>query len=93
MEKRISMLPHKPHATSQPSRFSHTPKLSSDSARNQHSHSLAVASLRAKADLEPAWCSCAHVVVLYGPTKHSTAKEASQRTVYRRSAQKAFKLI
>ena len=24
MEKRISMLPHKPHATSQPSRFSHT---------------------------------------------------------------------
>ena len=52
-----------------------------------HAHdSLAVASLRAKADLEPAWCSCAHVVVLYGPTRHSTAKEASQRTVYRRSA-------
>ena len=24
MEKRISMIPHKPHATSQPSRFSHT---------------------------------------------------------------------
>ena len=26
-EKRISMHPHKPHATSQPSRFSHTPRL------------------------------------------------------------------
>ena len=38
MEKRISMLPHKPHATSQPSRFSHTPRLSTDSAHNQHSH-------------------------------------------------------
>ena len=25
VKKRISMLPHKPHATSQPSRFSHTP--------------------------------------------------------------------
>ena len=40
-----------------------------------------------EADLEPAWCSCAHVVMLHGPTRHSTAKEASQRTVYRRSAQ------
>ena len=37
-EKRISMHPHKPHATSQPSRFSHTPRLSTDSAHNQHSH-------------------------------------------------------
>ena len=36
---------------------------------------------------KPAWCSCAHVVMLYGPTRHSTATEASQRTVYRRSAQ------
>ena len=34
VEKRISMLPHKPHATSQPSRFSHTPRLSTDSAHN-----------------------------------------------------------
>ena len=34
MEKRISMLPHKPHATSQPSRFSRTPRLSTDSAHN-----------------------------------------------------------
>jgi hypothetical protein len=58
-----------------------------------HAHdSLAVASLRAKADLEPAWCSCAHVVMLYGPTRHSTAKEASQRTVYRRSAQECVQL-
>ena len=32
MEKRVSMLPHKPHATSQPSRFSHTPRISTDSA-------------------------------------------------------------
>ena len=38
VEKRISMLPHKPHATSQPSRFSHMPRLSTDSAHNQHSH-------------------------------------------------------
>ena len=38
VEKRISKLPHKPHATSQPSRFSHTPRLSTDSAHNQHSH-------------------------------------------------------
>ena len=38
VEKRISMLLHKPHATSQPSRFSHTPRLSADSAHNQHSH-------------------------------------------------------
>ena len=29
---RISMHPHKPHAASQPSRFSHTPRLSTDSA-------------------------------------------------------------
>ena len=38
VEKRISMLPHKPHATSQPSRFSHTPRISTDSAHSQHSH-------------------------------------------------------
>ena len=60
-----------------------------------HAHDslqLAVASLRAKAGLEPAWCSCAHVVMLYGPTRHSTAKEASQRTVYRRSAQECVQL-
>ena len=58
-----------------------------------HAHdSLAVASLRAKADLEQAWCSCAHVVMLYGPTRHSTAQEASQRTVYRRSAQECVQL-
>ena len=31
-EKRISMHPYKPHATSQPSRLSHTPRLSTDSA-------------------------------------------------------------
>ena len=37
-EKRISMHPHIPRATSQPSRFSHTPRLSTDSAHNQHSH-------------------------------------------------------
>ena len=30
VETRISMHPHKPHATSQPSRFSHTPRLSTD---------------------------------------------------------------
>ena len=36
VEKRISMPPHKPHATSQPSRFAHTPRLSTDSAQNQH---------------------------------------------------------
>ena len=30
MEKRVSMHPHKPHATSQPSRFSHTHRLSTD---------------------------------------------------------------
>ena len=58
-----------------------------------HAHdSLAVAPLRAKADLEPAWCSCAHVVMLYGPTRQSTAKEASQRTVCRRSAQECGQL-
>ena len=33
-EKRISMHPHKPHATSQPSRFSHTPRLGTDSAHD-----------------------------------------------------------
>ena len=38
VEKRKSVHPHKPHATSQPSRFSHTPRLSTDSAHNQHSH-------------------------------------------------------
>ena len=38
VEKRISVLPHKPHATGQPSWFSHTPRLSTDSAHNQHSH-------------------------------------------------------
>ena len=36
VEKRISMLPHKPHATIQPSRFSHTPRISTDSAHNHH---------------------------------------------------------
>ena len=30
--------------------------------------------------------------MLYGPTRHSTAKEASQRTVYRRSAQECVQL-
>ena len=54
--------------------------------------SLAVASVRAKADLEPAWCPCAHVVMLYAPTRHSTAKEASHRTVYRRSTQECVQL-
>ena len=54
--------------------------------------SLAVASLRAKADLEPAGRSCAHAVMLYGPTRHSTAKESSQRTLYRRSAQECVQL-
>ena len=33
-EKRISMHPHKPHATRQPSRFSHTHRLSTDSPHN-----------------------------------------------------------
>ena len=31
MEKRISMQPHKPHETNQPSRFLHTHKFSTDS--------------------------------------------------------------
>ena len=30
--------------------------------------------------------------MLYGPTRHSTAKEASQRTVYRRPAQECVQL-
>ena len=34
VEKRISMHPHKPHATSQPSRFSDTHRLSTDSPHN-----------------------------------------------------------
>ena len=58
-----------------------------------HAHdSLVLASLRAKADLEPAGRSCAHVVMLHGPTRHSIAKESSQRTLYRRSAQECVQL-
>ena len=38
LEKRISMHPHKLHATSQPSRASHTPRRSTDTAHNQRSH-------------------------------------------------------
>ena len=38
MEKRKASHPPKPHATSQPSRFSHTPRLSTDAAHNQHSY-------------------------------------------------------
>ena len=38
VEKRKSIHPHKPHSTSQPSKFSHTPRLSTDSAHKQHSH-------------------------------------------------------
>ena len=34
VEKRKAIHPQKPHATSQPSRFSHTPRLSTDSAHN-----------------------------------------------------------
>ena len=45
-----------------------------------------------KPNHEPAWCSCARVVMLYGPTRHSTAKGASQRTLYRRSAQEYVQL-
>ena len=36
VEKRKAIHPQKPHATSQPSRFSHTPRLSTDAAHNQH---------------------------------------------------------
>ena len=35
MEKRVSMHPHKPHATCQPSRFSHTHR-----PRTQYYHSI-----------------------------------------------------
>ena len=35
MEKRKASQPQKPHATSQPSRFSHTPTLSTDAAHNK----------------------------------------------------------
>ena len=38
VDKRLNMHPHKPHATSQPSRFSHTPRPRTHSPRNQHSH-------------------------------------------------------
>ena len=38
VEKRISMLPHKPHVTSQPSRFSHTPRLGTDSPPSTCTH-------------------------------------------------------
>ena len=34
VDKRISMHPHKPHATSQPSRFSHTHRVCTDSPHN-----------------------------------------------------------
>ena len=34
VEKRKAIHPQKPHATSQPSRFSHTPRLSTDPAHN-----------------------------------------------------------
>ena len=34
VEKRIRMHPHKPNATSQPSRFSHTLRISTDSPHN-----------------------------------------------------------
>ena len=36
MEKQISMLRAEPHTTSQLSRFAHTPRLTRDSAHNQH---------------------------------------------------------
>ena len=38
VEKRKASHPQKPHATSQPSRFSHTPTLSTDAAHNRHSY-------------------------------------------------------
>ena len=38
VEKRKAIHPQKPHATSQPSRFSHTPRLSTDAAHNSHSY-------------------------------------------------------
>ena len=42
VEKRLSMHPHKPHATSQPSRFSHTHRPSTHLPHNQHSQVLAL---------------------------------------------------
>ena len=38
VEKRLNMHPHKPHATSQPSRLSHTYRPRTHSPHNQHSH-------------------------------------------------------
>ena len=38
VEKRKAIHPQKPHATSQPSRFSQTPRLSTDAAHNYHSY-------------------------------------------------------
>ena len=38
VEKQKASQPQKPHATSQPSRFSHTPTLSTDAAHNKHSY-------------------------------------------------------
>ena len=38
VEKRLNMPPHKPHATSQPPRLSHTNRPRTHSPHNQHSH-------------------------------------------------------